>query len=271
MQKNYELISPTVIVAHMNTEKMRQDLCRIYEEKLNRNNSFSLRAFSRQLGVSDSTLSQYLSGKRKFTEKAIKKLAPKLGLNPITYYSNNKILYKSLTENEFSLISEWYYDAIIEYTNIKKSLPTPTEIAGNFGITKRLASIAMERLTRLKMIEIKGKTWKALNQDFVDYEDLEVTTGARKNYQKQMLEKSLDALSEIEKPKRKHSSITFSLNRKKLEIIKNLMDEFQDKILTVAKTDLDSEQHDEVYSLQLSLFPLLKKIDLNNSGENHEN
>ncbi len=69
--------------APKNLEQFRLSLQSELVRRMRVNPKYSLRAFARFLEIDPSSLSQYLRGRRKFTEKQVETLALKLGLSPL--------------------------------------------------------------------------------------------------------------------------------------------------------------------------------------------
>ena len=143
----------------------REELKNSYREKKSRNQGYSLRAFSRDLGVSPTALSDVMAGKRNFSEKNAKKVSEKLCFSPqecvlmLAEIKNKTVDAKKevvqVKEDEFNLIANWYYLAILtlsQQKNVNASLKNISEI---IGITKSQAKKAIDTLKSLKFIEIK--------------------------------------------------------------------------------------------------------------------
>src|SRR5262245_35671560 len=99
------------------------------------NPAYSLRRFAQQIGVSPATLSGILNGRRRLSPRSAGKIAEKLDLPPqqagLFYQSAMSELspawlktrtqeslgngsYKTLSEDIFQFLSDWYYYAILE-------------------------------------------------------------------------------------------------------------------------------------------------------------
>ena len=100
-----------------------------------KNTAFSLRAFSNRLGMSPGAISQILNGKRSVSKKIAQKICDKLLLDPQEKSEivglfpeikkeilNNTALepnYLQLQSDQFRVISDWYYLAILSLIKIR--------------------------------------------------------------------------------------------------------------------------------------------------------
>lgn len=96
-----------------------------YQKRQAINRSYSQNAFARELGVSPTALSQYLSGKRNLSPINLKKVVRSLGL-PLEYAQKSKRNIFSIQTpsiklklDTFSLISDWYHFAILNLLEIE--------------------------------------------------------------------------------------------------------------------------------------------------------
>ena len=120
-------------------------LLSVYNEKKKRNPSFSLRAWTKQIGLRHhAMLSMIFSGKRRLKPGIATKIKNSLDLNPIeSRYFDMLVMFKNSDNQEekgfyadilsglrpektfsdlkldvFRYISDWYHTAIIEMTNL---------------------------------------------------------------------------------------------------------------------------------------------------------
>ena len=122
------------------------------KNRQNKNSSYSLRAFSRDLGVNPASLSQFLNGRRALSSKNLDGIAKRLGYSPIAFgapaskaesrIERNEIL----REDEQVIISEWYYFAILNLAKINRCKADPYFLSRRLGIDPSIASRATDRL-----------------------------------------------------------------------------------------------------------------------------
>jgi uncharacterized protein (TIGR02147 family) len=123
----------------------------------------------------------------------------------------------------------------------------------------------MDRLKRLGFIEIENDkiTLKKPNNSWLDFSK---TSQARRNLQRKLHTKSVEAIENLTLDQREHSSMLFAVDPKHLPEIKLKMTEFRRSIDKYAEKMGGAT---EVYSLCVSLFPLTEnqKIKINPKKE----
>lgn len=149
------------------------------ERRQKKNPAYSLRAFARDLGIPCSRLSEIINRKMGLSQARAVNLADKLSLSPsekeffldlalseharspvVKEMANNRVrarhaLTKEVGENEFSIISDWYHHAILEYLQLP-SVPHSIEaIAKHFGLSVDETEKALERLEQVQLLEKK--------------------------------------------------------------------------------------------------------------------
>lgn len=236
-----------------------------YARRVNKNPSYSLRAFANHLKINHATLSSLLSGKRPMTQKTAEKLGVALNFSPaqvleMTQSKNTnekKSEYSLLQQDTFASMSEWYFDAILEMTLIPRFKIEPPVIAAALGITNQQATLALETLERLNLIykERRGK-YKLLHPNSDNCLDADYTSAANRKYQLSILNKSIEALEKIDRKKRDHTSTTLAIDVKDLPKIKEIIQKFRREVDAYAHRS--GARLDEIYQLQVSFFPLSK-------------
>lgn len=231
------------------------------------NRQYSLRAFARDLGVNSAILSTILSRKRKITEKTIHRFGMALELSPaqinqfiVAEYTKptskkRNPTYQELAQDAFVAISDWYHDAILELTHLKAFQPDTKWIAQTLNVSKIEIDAAVERLQRLELLEIdaKGK-WVDISRDNSNTLDSDFTNAAMKKYQKQILEKSMAALSSLPRTDRDHTSIMMAADPKDLKAAKEMIAEFRKELCAFFQRK--GAKPAEVYQLAVGLFPI---------------
>lgn len=227
-----------------------------------RNPSFSLRAFSRRLGISPATLSQILSGKRSFTSRtaisAVKRLCENddvaqqtlgllLELPQTTLQSNEP---KALHPDLFRVISDWYYYPILSLSEVPGSRACPNWIARRLGISAAEAQAALIRLKRLGLIEIHKTRYRQRSETVAVHSET-FDVGLR-NHLFQNLKKAEESLDRDPIGKRDFSTITMSVNSKKLPEARRMIKKFRRQLSAL----LEDGEREIVYTLAIQLFPV---------------
>jgi DNA-binding Lrp family transcriptional regulator len=235
-----------------------------------RNPSYSLRSFAKNLDLPASRLSEVLSGKRRLTAAMGLKISDRLLLVPelrdrlingikATRSPRKPPLknspsqeYKSLSDDVFIVIADWYHFAILSLMETKGFNRETRWIAQRLGISTIEVTDALERLARLGLTkEIAGKLTPSHHNITTTHD---VPSAALKKGHKQQIELALAALLEIPLDKRDITSITMPVDPKKLPMAKDLIREFRRQMSQL----LENGDCSEVYSLNIQLIPLSK-------------
>lgn len=219
------------------------------------NSRYSLRAFARSLELDPSTVSQMLSGKRRVSKKMLDKIEQKVGMK---FVFDTEDMHKSLgkrysilSKDLFSAISDWYHFAILDLTLLKNFESDPSWIAHQLGISPTEASIAIDRLKRLDLLtEIDNKLVKT-KTNFSNYKEGE-TSGAHKEYQRQIVEKSLHAIDGCPQELKDITSMTIAGNSKKLSAVKDVIKKFRRELAAF----MEDGSGDAVFHLAVQLYPV---------------
>jgi uncharacterized protein (TIGR02147 family) len=256
----------------MNNEIQSQTFRHLLQEILikrcRNNKSYSLRAFSRSLGVSPSALTEMLSGKRKITKKSIEKLGLNLGLSMEEINSHveeslktseesiGKASYRQITIDQYSLISDWYHYAIIELIKVKNFEPESSWIAQALNITVSEANIAIERLLRLGLLEMNESGFLVdTSSGFSSNISSDLTSSASRQLQKQILEQAIEALETVPLKQRNQTSMTMAIDPALIpEAIKKIA-LFRRELCEYLESQGSAK---EVYQMSVSLFPITK-------------
>lgn len=244
-------------------EAFRTHIQREFQERQARNKHYSLRAFAQSLGLSHATLSSILSGRRKLTYKAAQKLATALALGPeeiarllgTTPETQTSRPYHLVQQDAFSAISEWYFDAILELALIPRVRLSPAFIADALDISPTKAAEALATLERLELLK-KDRTgrYRTQHEFSSNILDADFTSLAHRKYQRQVLEKSIEALQSVPRAERDHTSITMAIHREDLPEAKARIKKFRQELNQFLQRK--EVQPNEVYQLHVGFFPL---------------
>lgn len=218
-----------------------------------KNQSFSLRSFARYLGVDQSYLSKVLKGEKRFSTDIMASLSARLGLTPAQTKSLlNSSNFQSLEEDQFRFISDWSHFAILELAKTKNFRPDPSHIASRLQLHVEEVRASLDRLEKFGFIERSADEMK-LKRANNNWTNNTKTSEARRQLQKQFVEKSLKALDEVDFEERDHGSLSIAINKKRLPAFKKRLAELR---VELAKEFQTEEDLDEVYQLTTSFFPL---------------
>lgn len=230
-----------------------------------RNKNYSLRSFAKSLDISPSSLSAIINGKRPLTNKMVRRLCEQLKVSPQRFISSSDERYSKVDLDSFSLISDWYYFAILELIKLKDFNSSIESIAERIGLECSQVKIAIDRLVRLGLIGI-SENGEISDQStgFTTNIGKEIEDRALREYQKQILEKSLTALEDVPIENRNHTSMTFAVSKEDLEEGKKIIKKFRrDLGIFFQRKGARAAVYDEVYQLSVSLFPLTQNLENN--------
>jgi uncharacterized protein (TIGR02147 family) len=253
-------------------------LKQLFVEKTKRNPSFSLRALAAQLGMAPSTLSEIFSDKKNLSVEKASEVAIKIGLNEkeTQYFcllvqletAKSVDVKNSLQErlnnlnpkkkafdsgiDAFKMISDWYHLAILTLCSVTGLTLTAEVASKRLSISKVEASLAIERLSRLELLEQtpQGHYRKTKDNLLVD---APAPSEAMKNYHKQYLDKAKEALISQTPKERLSRSESIAFDVSQLKEADALMDEFYERFNKLAEK---SKKRGNVYQLSCHFFNL---------------
>lgn len=249
-----------------------------FQERTDRNPSYSLRSFARYLDVDASTLSKILSGKKNPGRRFIEKSGQRLGLNPDQIVSFHK--YQKLKlhfpegvrteggvadqrfhlhpDDEFRLISDWHHYAILELMRLDRFQPTFEWIARELGLGVFTVEEAVKRLLRVGVLSISPKgEWIDRSQEYSSSISGPYSLPAHRKHQRQILEQAIDALENIPFNQRHQSSNTFAADSARVALAGDIVKRFRRGLSRFLN---ESGRKDTVLQLSVSLFPVNKNI-----------
>jgi len=159
----------------------------LLQEELTRrcalNPRYSLRAFARRLEVHHSTLSQILRGKRRLTPRGIGKFGQLLGVEAgeiaawiaregahspgVDERSRREVA--RVAREAAAVLNGWHHFAILELTRLETFRPDSRWIAQVLGITPDEVNIAVQRLVRMKLLDMNAPDrWTDLSGNGLD-------------------------------------------------------------------------------------------------------
>lgn len=229
-----------------------------------KNPAYSLRAFAKLLGISHTSLSQVLSGKRPLTKKSQLQMAEALALSPeqlIGFQISKDVSFeeqfKGLDLEQFDIFADPIHDAILELTQLKSFKPQTAWIALVLDVSPHQVSAAVDRLVRAKLLKIErnGK-WTDLSHNNTNNHLGDFNHAALRKYQKDLLDQSAKALETLPREERDHTSLMLKFSKKNMKEAKALIKEFRTKFSVEAKGK--SKDANEVFALTVSFFPISK-------------
>ena len=227
--------------------KTEASLQKVLHERLNelrtKNPQYSTRAFAKKLGISSGAMSEILNGTRVVSRKIATRFCDRLLLDPVersqvlgefpeskkTLRANPEVLhYLKLSMDQFKMMSEWYYFAILSLMQTADFVADIAWVAQRLGLTKTTATQAVDRLCRLNVIKIEADgRWTRSSSGHRTTDDF-----ANLSIQKahtETLEMSLKALENRPVEERDFTSLTLPLDYEDLPEAKQMIRKFYDE------------------------------------------
>jgi uncharacterized protein (TIGR02147 family) len=266
----------SALTAKRRSSAAAYDIPSLLRERLHaakrRNPRFSLRAFAKQVGVDHSTLSQVLRNKRRLSARALAAVGKRLGLSEevIGAYGQSqrkKGQAQSAPENlrsfhfdldTFQLLSAWYHSAILELIEVSGFRTDSRWIASTLGIAVEDVNVALQRLLRLGLLGMSGRSrWIDKSGD-AEFHTGALTEAASNQMNQEIHELAIEAIGRIESEHRVHRQMVVALDSTKLGRLTMLAEEFLKELRAAVS---ENATKDDVYQVEISLFPMttLKK------------
>ena len=253
--------------------------------KIAENPAFSLRAMARKCGVAPSTLSEVLKGVKNLSSEKAMRIAEKVGLHADeqeyfcrlvqfestkspearsalftklqTQAQTQRSTVNDLSVDVFKVIADWYHFPILEMTGLANFRFTPPNIAKRLGITTLEAEVAIERLTRLELLEQDAKKqYRKTNSRWVA--QAQKPNESLRQFHRQMLGKAIESLS-TQTPKEKVvGSETFAIDTRQVEEARKITNEYFDRMVALSDR---AKNRDEVYHLGVQFFKLTQSSE----------
>jgi len=248
-------------------------------EKKKINPQFSLRSFSKVLGVQPTFLSYILNGKRDLSDEMIEQFIERLKISgkeakifelivKLEKTKNvsikNKILetlkqidpsrsqQRDLTVEHFTLISEWHHYVIFMLIDIEDFDWTIPNVASAVGVNTFEVKHALERLRSLDLIEYKDEERPVKIETRILAKSTQSSSATRK-YHSQLLKMTEIALDNCPAQDRFNGSEIVTLSEDQVAEAAEIFEECFKKVFSLAKQNV---KHKKVYQVGIHLFPV---------------
>jgi uncharacterized protein (TIGR02147 family) len=152
--------------------------------------------------------------------------------------------------DQFHLISDWYYYAILSLAHTENFQGKASWVAGRLGIPQALAKQALTRLVRLGLLIFKGKKLVPTGNSYAAISP-QAHIALRKANQDN-LRLAEKALMELPLESRDFTAITLCFDPDRMEDARRMIQVFRRNFDRV----MESGRKREVYKLCIQLFPL---------------
>jgi transcriptional regulator with XRE-family HTH domain len=246
----------------MKSPELRALLKNEYKKRKAKNAAYSVRAFSRDLGLSIGSISEFFNGKRNLSKTSLQKVQQALDIPlihekpPKSALSRNKRhgpAYKGLSDGETEiLIASWLPYALLNLPNVRHHSSAPEWLANYFGVPREEVISALKHLQDMKLIKIEAQKILRTTQAIITSQD--VASKKIRAYHHMTLKKATERLESIAVENREFTAITLSFAKADLLDAKNYIRKFRHQF---AERFL-STAADAVYTLSVQFFPLHK-------------
>ncbi len=242
--------------------KINNILQQKFNEKCEKNELYSIRAFARDIGIGKTTLHEILHRDKKLSKSTCKKILKYLNVSDHEYeqilnYNLNPahdVLYKELSAEEFENIATCEHYALLSLSKSPSCPADVKELANRIMLPKDETKKLVDDLLSLNLIEIKNdkltRSAKLLTTSY------DVPNKAIQNYHKTSLEKVKNALEEIEVELRDIASTTFLMSPEKMITLKDELKSIRRKIVSSVE---DNNENSEAFLLNISVIPISKR------------
>jgi uncharacterized protein (TIGR02147 family) len=232
--------------------------------------ALSQRAFAKFLGLPPQRLHDFMSDKRVLTLSLAEQVLTRLKLSPedkqqflsvVTLQRKRSRKKKNptitISLDDFRKISDSYHFAILALADTVDFESDPAWISSRLDLDTKTVHKALTGLTSLGFLnKIDGAY--ILNNTHIETEN-DIPSEDLRSSHKQSLNKVISLLDRIDISARELQSITFAGDPQKLKLAKTLIRNFTHKVVSI----LESGKRTEVYELNVQLFPISKRDELN--------
>jgi uncharacterized protein (TIGR02147 family) len=256
----------------------RSFLANELKRRQSRNSAYSLRAFSRDLGINASRTTEILHGKEGLSVDRAVHIADQLKLGEAekslfidlvqSEHSRSKISREAARERvknrlasfpilcgdeEFLLLADWYNTAILEL------LALPIEhsaevFARKLGMRREVIEEAIEKMLRIGYLERVNDKWQPREPDRSTTKD--IPSKVVRQFHKQILERAALAIESKPIEERDYFSVLFAMNAQNMAIAKEKIAEFRRSLTQELNLN---EDRDGVFCLALQFFELTER------------
>lgn len=228
-----------------------------------RNPNFSLRAFSKRVGLSSSAVSEIFSGKRRVSRKLAERVLMTLQQEPEVIQQvmsafdkvekskpGTELYYKTLAIETYAVISEWHHYAILNLTETSDFVSEAGWIANRLGLQTSVVEGAVNRLVALGLLKWEQGRLSRTEKRLSSTDD--VASIAVKKAHKSDFQMITEVIDRVDVANRDFTSMTFPVNLSRLPQAKKIVRRFLDEIADC----LETGEKTEVFKLNVALYPL---------------
>ena len=227
-------------------------------QRKSRNQSYSIRAFARDLGLSPAFVSQVLGKKRNLSLEQKIKVATHLGIRFSKYKSKPLPESSKLNLNTIELAVEhdkilkyWHHFAILSLAQINHLTLDAKVTSKRLGITPTEAKAAITRLVSFGYLAKENGRLARTKTPFI-FDSKKSSRSLRQFHRSRLMaaEQELDFFDQSRIDRRHFQTLFIPSSRAKVQAAKSLVTKFQDKLISFLMED----SPEEIFQLSLQLF-----------------
>lgn len=236
-----------------------------------KNPKFSLRSYSRLVGIHAGALSSIMNGKRNVSVKLAEKITRKLLINPQqrieilslfpikrSYTKSEDVVepttkFLEIEASSFKLMAEWEHFAVLSLIKTSDFKNDMNWIGERLGISKFRAQEVVERLLSLGFLKITPEGELIRTKSNIRSSDDTVNLSVRKAHE-ETLDLAKESLHRDSLQQRDFTSLTMAFDPDKMGIAKEMIRKFQNELSEVVGVGNTKE----VYRISVQFFPLTK-------------
>ena len=225
---------------------LRSGLMGSFKKIKKTNSRISMRAFAKRLGISHSAMSEILNGKRRVSKEKAEQFADALHISGedrkifLSDFRKVDPTYQVLPDEVFQALADPDYFHVLTLVDTRNFSESPEWIAKRLGITSDKSSTIFKTNNRLSTKnDIASKAIQMSHQISLD--------------------RAKDALTSIPVNLRFFLSATMSTDNEKYRLAIDMLKDTMNRISELFETS----EKEEVYKLQIALFPVTKTQERN--------
>jgi len=223
-----------------------------------RRSGYSLRSYARHLGISPTSLSLFLRGKRNLSRESSQIVHQRLGLmlpaNPAAPRPSVCSVFEEIDPATFRVIADWQYFAIVALAQIEDFSTQPEWIAKRLNISASTAQKAVEDLIALELLALDANGKYRGTDKNLRTTDRVASLVVRRNHE-QFLDLAQQSLQTDSLDERNFSGITMAIDPTRLPQAITKIRNFRRRLCAF----LEGGNRQEVYRIAIQLFPLSRR------------
>lgn len=225
------------------------------------NTKYSIRQLAKDLGISKTILGDFLNDKRKLSLTTLEKISKGLNFTPKennhflkinNFEIKNESEYLEIADKDFSLISEWYFIAILCLAQMPNIPANSKYIANRFNIKIDEAEKAISLLEHFKLLSSKSGYLERTSKPIAF--SSKIPSSHLRKYHRQNLKLAEFALDNFHLNERIFSSISVPSNKSKLKRLESAITKFKEEVSDIMGT----EKPEQIYTIAIQVFPISK-------------